>query len=335
MISVVDKEFLKTAEGVVSAKREEVGRISRAYREVIGYNRWVIPVEGIHAGPGVFDVSLLNKVYIGNVCCPRDALQSLVGVFGPACVTVVGGKECAFVDFDNPHGAYLCISETNGMVYEGRRLKAGRTSTFPSSIPRELKDADRCMVYISNIDERVEEEQLRDIFENVGSVAEVRLVCDVSFRHKGYGYVRFGRPQDARKALGYSNKIGVYGRRLRIGPTVIKMVLPERGDSSLPEEVFRIKARIENMIFGRGRMVILRNLIDVDDADEDFDREIESEVRKYGGVEKFGISKGEEVVVYCMYSSNDEARHSFNILNGRFFGGRRIQAEISRGDFPL
>ncbi|KAK0039189.1 polyadenylate-binding protein 1 [Biomphalaria pfeifferi] len=304
-----------------------------AYRRVMEYNRWVIPTEGLQASSR-FDAALLNKVYIGNVSVSKDVLLGLLSVFGPVSATLLAAKECAFADFDNPHGAYLCMTELSGAVVGGRKLRAGRTSTFPSSIPKDLRNRDKSLIYISNIDEEVEEEQLKDMFGNIGDIEDARLAYDSSFRHKGYGYIRFNSHHDARRALGYSNKISLCGRKIRIGPTVVAAVLPRKHSFNVPEEVFAIKARIEDFIFGRGRTVVLKNLIEIDDADEDFDQEIETEMRRYGNVVGFAISKDKEVVVHCTYSSNDEAKHSFNILSGRFFGGRRIHAEISDRETP-
>lgn len=304
-----------------------------AYQRVMEYNKWVVPAEGLQTSSR-FDAALLNKVYIGNVSVSRDSFLEMLHVFGPVTATFLNAKECVFADFDNPHGAYLCMTELNGAVVGGRRLKAGRTSTFPSSIPKELRSRDKSLIYISNIDEEIEEEQLRDMFSNIGEVENVWLVYDASFRHKGYGYIRFCSHHDARRALGYSGKISLCRRKIRMGPTVVNTEMPRKNAFNIPEEIFAIKMRIESLIFGRGRMVVLKNLIEVDDADEDFNQEIEKEMRKYGDAERVGISKDRDVVVYCLYSSNDEAKHSFNILNGRFFGGRRIQAEISDGDFP-
>nr|AGE96365.1 polyadenylate-binding protein 1 [Encephalitozoon cuniculi] len=333
MVVVSDEKLLRIMEEMLTLKRSELRRLEAAYKGVIEYDKWVVPKEGIKGSR--FDSTLLNKVYIGNIVAPRDSVQDLLSVFGPVSVTCIGNKECAFADFDNPHAAYLCMREIDGMVFEGRALKVGRTSTFPSEIPKELRPPDESIVYISNIDLNIEEEQLEDIFKKMGEIKGVRLVYGSSFMHKGYGYVQFSRCIDAKKALGYSNKISFCGRRMRIGPSVVKMELPERSYFAIPREVFEIKKRIESAIFGTGKMVVLRNLIGVDDADDDFDQEMENEMKKYGDVVKFGVSKEGEVVVYCLYSTEDEAKHSFSILNGRFFGGRRIRAEMSWGEFPL
>ncbi|KAL7345333.1 RRM domain-containing protein [Encephalitozoon intestinalis] len=333
MIIVKDEKLLQDIEEVSNTKKNELGKLDTAYRSVVEYNRWVIPNEGIKASK--FDSRLLNKVYIGNFTGSRSSIQDLLSVFGPVSVTCIGNKECVFADFDNPHAAYLCIAEINGVSFNGKTLKAGRTSTFPSEIPKELGPPNEVIVYISNIDLDIEEEQLEDIFGKMGEIKEVRLAYGSSFIHKGYGYVEFLRRIDAKRALGYSNKIILYGKRIRIGPCVTKMELPEKNYFAIPKEVFEIKKRIESAIFGKGKMVVLRNLIDINDADDDFDQEMENEMKKYGDVVEFGVHKKEEVAVYCLYSTEDEARHAFNILNGRFFGGRRIRAEMSCGKFPL
>jgi polyadenylate-binding protein len=308
------------------ALREEAGQAG-AYKEVMEYNKWVLPAEGLAVYPR-FDASLLNKVYIGNVAASKEEMHKLLSAYAPVTINILRSKECLFADFDNPHGAYLCMTELDGAAHGNRTLKAGRTSTFPPEIPEDLREVDSALVYISNIDAEADEDQLKEIFSKMGKVEELRLACDAPFVHKGYGYIRFERARDARRAIGYSNKLVFYSRSLKIGPTVVKTALPET-IKDIPEEVFRIKRRIESYIYGRGRTVVLRNLIDVEDADEDFDQEIEREMRKYGSISGFRIVKSAEVAVYCMYENEGAAKHCCDILNGRFFGGRRIQVEIS------
>jgi polyadenylate-binding protein len=302
--------------------------MSEAYRQVTEYGKWVLPAEGLVVHPE-FDASLLNKVYIGNVAASKESMYKLLSAYGPVVINFLRSKECLFADFDNPHGAYLCMVDVNGSTHDSRTLKAGRTSTFPSEIPDHLRNADDTLVYVSNIDAEVDEDQLRDIFSKIGNVERTRLVCDAPFIHKGYGYVKFERARDARRAIGYNNKLVLYSRNMKIGPTIVKTELPEASTKDIPDKVFRIKRRIEAYIHGRGRMVVLRNLIDPSDADDDFDQEMEREVRKYGGVLGFKVVKDEDVAVYCVYDSEEGAKHCYNMLNGRFFGGRRIRAEIS------
>ncbi len=334
MIKFVDEQLIGLLDSIADAKRHEIHIMHTAYYEVCKYSKWVMNPEVMHAEPK-FDVSLLNKVYIGNVVCSKSTILDILNVFGRFSINYICSKECVFVDFDNPHAAYLCMEEVNGMVVDGKSLKAGRTSSFPSEIPHEIRNPDKCIVYVSNVSQEVEEAHLEEIFSGIGKVNSVRLLYDSWFVHKGYAYVKFEFAADARRALGYTNKICIYGMKLRIGPTVIKMEMPEPvHHSEIPKRVFEIKRRIESMLFSKGRMVVLKNLIDDEEADDEFEQEIQAEMRKLGNVVKFVVLKIPEVAVYCMYSSEDEARHSFGILNGRFFGGRRIRAEMSSEEFP-
>ena len=333
MLQFVDEQLVKLLESIADSKKHEIHLMHTMYSEVCKYNKWVISPETMHT-ESRFDMSLLNKVYIGNVTCSKSTIMDILNVFGRFSINYISSKECVFVDFDNPHAAYLCREEMTGMIVDGKVLKVGRTSSFPSEIPHEIRSPDKRIIYVSNVSQEVEETHLEEIFSKIGKVDSVRFLYDSWFVHKGYAYVKFTNTADARKALGYTNKIGIYDMKLRIGPTVIKMEMPEcEHYSEIPKRVFEIKRRIESMLFSRGRMVILRNLINYEEVDDEFEQEMHSEMKKYGCVVKFMVMKIPEVTVYCLYSSEEEAKHSFEILNGRFFGGRRIRAEMSSEEF--
>eukprot|EP00698_Gefionella_okellyi_P019171 TRINITY_DN583_c0_g1_i1.p1 TRINITY_DN583_c0_g1~~TRINITY_DN583_c0_g1_i1.p1 ORF type:complete len:369 (+),score=100.28 TRINITY_DN583_c0_g1_i1:534-1640(+) len=85
------------------------------------------------------------------------------------------------------------------------------TATAMSSGPTKL--------YIGNLHEALQDDDLREIFAPFGAIEGVNLVLDPSdgSRNKGFGFVQFRRPEDARKALQQINGLEVAGKALRVG----------------------------------------------------------------------------------------------------------------------
>ncbi|KAK4340217.1 hypothetical protein RND71_041679 [Anisodus tanguticus] len=72
-------------------------------------------------------------------------------------------------------------------------------------------------LYVGDLDVNVTDSQLYDLFNQLGQVVSVRVCRDLtSQRSLGYGYVNYGNPQDAARALEVLNFTPLNGRPIRI-----------------------------------------------------------------------------------------------------------------------
>ena len=85
------------------------------------------------------------------------------------------------------------------------------------------------------------------------------------------------------------------------------------------------------------KVIILRNMVGPEDVDEELQSEITDECGKYGEVERVVIyqeQQGEEedaeviVKIFVEFESSKSSEAAIEALNGRFFGGRVVKAEI-------
>ncbi|CAF1124754.1 unnamed protein product, partial [Rotaria sordida] len=85
------------------------------------------------------------------------------------------------------------------------------------------------------------------------------------------------------------------------------------------------------------RVCVLRNMVSSEEVDDDLQQEITEECSKYGEVSKVVIyteKQGEEdnaeqiVKIFVEFQNSKEAEKSAESLNGRWFGGRMIKAEL-------
>ncbi|XP_066915151.1 poly(U)-binding-splicing factor PUF60-like isoform X1 [Clytia hemisphaerica] len=84
-------------------------------------------------------------------------------------------------------------------------------------------------------------------------------------------------------------------------------------------------------------VIVLRNMVSVEEVDEDLEEEINEECSRFGEVkrviiyqEKQGEEENAEVIVkiFVEFSKSEEAEGAQSALNGRWFGGRSIQCHV-------
>ncbi|XP_065072045.1 poly(U)-binding-splicing factor PUF60-like [Rhopilema esculentum] len=98
----------------------------------------------------------------------------------------------------------------------------------------------------------------------------------------------------------------------------------------------------------RSKVLVLRNMVSVEDIDDDLEMEVTDECRKFGEVNRVIIyqeKQGEEedaavvVKVFVEFNEPEEAEKAQSVFNGRWFGGNCIIGEIydeekfNAGDF--
>ncbi|CAA0826461.1 Polyadenylate-binding protein 2 [Striga hermonthica] len=72
-------------------------------------------------------------------------------------------------------------------------------------------------LYVGDLDANVSDSQLYDLFSQMGDVVSVRVCRDLTTRGSlGYGYVNFGNPQDAERALMELNFTPLNGKPIRV-----------------------------------------------------------------------------------------------------------------------
>ncbi len=72
-------------------------------------------------------------------------------------------------------------------------------------------------IYVGNIPYRLSEEDLKEIFQEYGTVESVKIITDrFSGRSKGFGFVEMPNEEEAKKAVEELNEAEVEGRSLRV-----------------------------------------------------------------------------------------------------------------------
>ncbi|NXA77615.1 DAZL protein, partial [Thryothorus ludovicianus] len=75
-------------------------------------------------------------------------------------------------------------------------------------------------VFVGGIDIRMNEAEIRSVFEQYGAVKEVKVITDRTGVSKGYGFVSFLDNVDVQKIV--ESQINVHGKMLKLGPAIRK-----------------------------------------------------------------------------------------------------------------
>lgn len=81
------------------------------------------------------------------------------------------------------------------------------------------------------------------------------------------------------------------------------------------------------------RSILLLNMVSADEVDDDLQEEVLDEASKFGNlidvqvtVNKQAVNEKDQVEILCQYESVQDASKALHEFNGRFFGGRIVEA---------
>ena len=72
-------------------------------------------------------------------------------------------------------------------------------------------------IYVGNLDYALQEDELMEIFSEVGEVNSAKIIKDrETGKSKGFGFVEFTNEEDAKNAIEEMNGTEVMGRTIRV-----------------------------------------------------------------------------------------------------------------------
>ncbi|KAI3465422.1 hypothetical protein Pfo_022085 [Paulownia fortunei] len=165
-----------------------------------------------------------KNVYVKNLSesTTDENLKKIFEKFGPITSAVVmkdanGKSRCfGFVNFENTDSAAAAVENLNGSLLDDKVLyvgkaekKAEREAELKAKFEQErnnrfekLKDAN---LYLKNLDDSIDDEKLKELFSEFGTITSCKLIRDPNGVSKGAGFVAFSNPEEATKALNEMN----------------------------------------------------------------------------------------------------------------------------------
>ncbi|KAI6191727.1 hypothetical protein M3Y97_00259200 [Aphelenchoides bicaudatus] len=178
-----------------------------------------------------------TNVYVKNFSDKLDdlKLKELFEKHGPiASCTVMKNHEgvsrgFGFVSFERPEDAEKAVQELNEYPIPDSDLKltvcrAQKKAEREAELSRvyEQLKAERLQryqgvnLYVKNLDDSVDSEELRRNFEQHGVITSAKVMLDDAGRSKGFGFVCFEKPDDATKAVVEMNNRMLNGKPLYV-----------------------------------------------------------------------------------------------------------------------
>jgi RNA recognition motif-containing protein len=83
-------------------------------------------------------------------------------------------------------------------------------------------------IYVGNLSYKVEENELRQVFEEYGEVASVKIITDkYSGRSKGFAFIEMNDEEQAKKAIEELNQKEIDGRQI-----IVNVARPRRTENN-------------------------------------------------------------------------------------------------------
>ncbi|KAK7270402.1 hypothetical protein RIF29_23506 [Crotalaria pallida] len=166
-----------------------------------------------------------TNVYVKNISetYTDEDLKQLFGPFGTITSTTVmkdanGKSRCfGFVNFQSPDSAAAAVERLNGatvdddkVLFVGRaQRKAEREAELKAKFEQErisrYEKLQGANLYMKNLDDNINDEKLRDLFSEFGTITSCKVMIDSNGHSKGSGFVAFSTPEEANKALNEMN----------------------------------------------------------------------------------------------------------------------------------
>ncbi|XP_010877518.1 polyadenylate-binding protein 4 isoform X1 [Esox lucius] len=277
----------------------------------------------------------LRKSGVGNVfiknldkTIDNKALYDTFSAFGNilSCKVVCdenGSKGYAFVHFETQDAADRAIEKMNGMLLNDRKVFVGR---FKSRKEREAelgaKAKEFTNVYIKNFGDDMNDEKLKEMFDQYGKTLSVKVMTDPSGKSRGFGFVSYEKHEDANKACEEMNGQEFNGKTVFVGRAQKKM---ER-QAELKRKFEMLKQ--ERISRYQGVNLYIKNLDDTID-----DEKLRKEFTPFGSITSAkvmleeGRSKG---FGFVCFSSPEEATKAVTEMNGRIVGSKPLYVALAQ-----
>ncbi|KAF5737507.1 polyadenylate-binding protein 7-like isoform X1 [Tripterygium wilfordii] len=272
----------------------------------------------------------VGNIYVKNLVDSIDnaGLQDLFQKFGNiiSCKVAISeegmSKGYGFVQFESEESAKAAIEKLNGSTVGGKQIFVGKFIRKSDRILTGL-DAKYTNLYVKNLDSDVTEELLQNKFSKFGKIVSLAIAKDDNGASKGFAFVNFENPDDARQALEAMNGLDLGSRILYVARAQKKA---ER------EQILRHQyeeKRKEKILKYQGSNVYVKNI-----DDEVTEEELREHFSQCGAItsaklmrDDKGISRG---FGFVCFSNSEEAAKAVNTLHGYMFHRKPLYVAIAQ-----
>ncbi|KAJ9165835.1 hypothetical protein P3X46_020661 [Hevea brasiliensis] len=150
-----------------------------------------------------------------------EDLMNIFGEYGVITSFVVmrdaDGKSngFVFVNFENADDAAKTVESLNGKKFDDKEWYVGKAqkkserelelkSHFEQSMKEAVDKFQGVNLYIKNLDDSINDEKLKELFADFGTITSCKVMCDPSEISRGSGFVAFSTLEEASRAAQFS-----------------------------------------------------------------------------------------------------------------------------------
>ncbi|XP_044511167.1 polyadenylate-binding protein 2-like [Mangifera indica] len=173
-----------------------------------------------HERDSTLSKTKFNNVYVKNLSetITDEDLKNVFGECGTITSAVVirdgdGKSKCfGFVNFENADDAANAVDALNGKKFDDKEWYVGKAQKkserelelkgrFEQSIKETVDKFQGLNLYVKNLDDSIDDEKLKELFSEFGTITSCKVMRDPSGISKGSGFVAFTTPDEATRAL--------------------------------------------------------------------------------------------------------------------------------------
>ncbi|XP_010558982.1 PREDICTED: polyadenylate-binding protein 7 isoform X2 [Tarenaya hassleriana] len=227
-----------------------------------------------------------------------------------------------FVQFGSEESALAAIENLNGSTVGDKEIYVGK---FVKKSDRALAtpDVKYTNLYMKNLDINISEDMLREKFSEFGKIVSLVIAEDEDGTSKGFAFVNFDNPEDARRAAETMNGAQLGSKTLYVARAQKKA---ER--EQLLRRQFEDKRKEQTMKY-KGSNVYVKNIDDIVT-----DEELREHFSQCGNItssklmrDDKGTSKG---FGFVCFSTPEEAIKAVNTFHGRMFRRKPLYVAIAQ-----
>jgi polyadenylate-binding protein len=231
-------------------------------------------------------------------------------------------KGYGYIQFATQDSADKAIDKVNGKMLNGKKVFVG------SFVPRKERIAEAhnkkfTNVFIKNLDDKVDDEHLKNMFTPFGSIKSAVIMRDDQGKTKGFGFVNFENPEEAEAAVEKLNDTEIDGKTVFVGRAQKKS---ER-EAELRSKFEQMK--MEHMTKYQGVNLYIKNLDD--DIDDTKLRGIFDQFGTITSAKVMGDPKGSSKGFgFVCFSTPEEATKAVTEMNGKIVGSKPLYVALAQ-----
>ncbi|KAL9332029.1 hypothetical protein ACSQ67_001639 [Phaseolus vulgaris] len=260
----------------------------------------------------------------------QDIFKKYGNILSSKVVTSDDGKSkgYGFVQFESEESSHVAIEKLNGSTVGDKQLYV----KFCIICWEVCKKSDRILpgadarytnLYVKNLDLDITEAKLKEKFSSFGKIVSLAIAKDHYGMTKGFGFVNYDNPDDAKKAMEETNGSQLGSKILYVARAQKKaervQILHHQFEEKRKEQILKYK----------GSNVYVKNI-----DDNVSDEELSDHFSACGTItsakvmqDEKGISKG---FGFVCFSTPEEANKAVNTFHGFMFHGKPLYVALAQ-----